>query len=473
MNRSTRWVVESTTPQQRWPICSPVTIDNNVAERAVRPLAVGRKNWLFIGGDGGLPSAAVLMSMCASAKRHGLNPWAYLTDVLTQLAAKPADVTNLLPDAWTQQHLPSATEFSTHLDAPELNARPPPCSGRSPLITIVEAAALLRCSFGARAMKNADRGIGLIFFGFVIGGLGTVFLVEPRSRGDGVREGEEWLANKQRDTVTIGSKVVDPANEGKLVHVTGTISTDSEEHVDPVFDVAARGFALVRQVSVYGYSGGDGGPGTDVWELDRRPSVTGDSPLASSPDRTVIWGPRAVRLGAFELDPEIVTRLLHDVAGVGPVIENGRALDTAEGLARSIELIPGRAPPMAVPVREVSRPAGWWRGADGFIYTGRPQAKPAHGDRRAGYRLLTIGPAVVTLLCRQTGNRLGPEPRPHGAPFLAFYLGEVDLGAAFEPARRVVEREALMSRVIVGLLLVVGGVMIAWGCWALRKGTSA
>jgi transposase len=80
------------------------TIDNNVAERAVRPLAIGRKNWLFIGGDGGLSSAAVLMSLCASAKRHALDPWAYLTDVLTQLAAKPADVNHLLPDAWAKQH---------------------------------------------------------------------------------------------------------------------------------------------------------------------------------------------------------------------------------------------------------------------------------------------------------------------------------------------------------------------------------
>jgi len=85
------------------------TIDNNVAERAVRPLAVGRRNWLFVGGDGGLASAAVLMSLCASAKRHGLNPWAYLTDVMTQLAAKPADVTDLLPDAWAKHHLPVST----------------------------------------------------------------------------------------------------------------------------------------------------------------------------------------------------------------------------------------------------------------------------------------------------------------------------------------------------------------------------
>ena len=81
------------------------TIDNNVAERAVRPLAIGRKNWLFVAGDGGLRTAAVLMSLCASAKRHALNPWAYLTDLLDRLAAKPADVTLLLPDARAKRHL--------------------------------------------------------------------------------------------------------------------------------------------------------------------------------------------------------------------------------------------------------------------------------------------------------------------------------------------------------------------------------
>jgi transposase len=63
-----------------------------------------RKNWLFVGGDGGLPTASVLMSLCASAKRHGLNPWAYLTDTLKQLAGKPTDVNLLLPDIWAQRH---------------------------------------------------------------------------------------------------------------------------------------------------------------------------------------------------------------------------------------------------------------------------------------------------------------------------------------------------------------------------------
>ena len=77
-------------------------IDNGVAERAIRPLAIGRRNWLFIGGDGGMPAASVLLSMVASAKRHGLNPWLYLRDVLTRLSARPpdSDVSDLLPDRW-------------------------------------------------------------------------------------------------------------------------------------------------------------------------------------------------------------------------------------------------------------------------------------------------------------------------------------------------------------------------------------
>ena len=67
-----------------------------------------RKNWLFVAGDGGLRTAGVLMSLCASAKRHAINPWAYLTDLLDQFAAQPADVTPLLHDAWAKRHLPAA-----------------------------------------------------------------------------------------------------------------------------------------------------------------------------------------------------------------------------------------------------------------------------------------------------------------------------------------------------------------------------
>jgi transposase len=79
-----------------------LSIDNGPAERVIRPLCVGRNNWLFIGGDGGLNSAAVLLSVAASARRHGLNPWEYLRDLLVRLPARPpdTDVSDLLPDRW-------------------------------------------------------------------------------------------------------------------------------------------------------------------------------------------------------------------------------------------------------------------------------------------------------------------------------------------------------------------------------------
>jgi hypothetical protein len=81
-----------------------LTIDNGSAEQAIRPLAVGRKNWLHLGGDGGLRPTAVLFSITASVKRHGLNPWAYLTHVLTKLPNRTpgADLGHLLPDGWAK-----------------------------------------------------------------------------------------------------------------------------------------------------------------------------------------------------------------------------------------------------------------------------------------------------------------------------------------------------------------------------------
>ncbi len=79
-----------------------LTIDNAPAEQAIRPLAVGRRNWLHIAGDGGLKSAAVLLSVAASTKRHALNAWTHVKHLLTELPARNAgsDLTDLLPDVW-------------------------------------------------------------------------------------------------------------------------------------------------------------------------------------------------------------------------------------------------------------------------------------------------------------------------------------------------------------------------------------
>lgn len=79
-----------------------VEIDNNAAERMMRPIAVGRKNWTFLGSDRGGETAAILFSVLGSARLHGIEPWAYMRDVLERVprAKSEADVAELLPDRW-------------------------------------------------------------------------------------------------------------------------------------------------------------------------------------------------------------------------------------------------------------------------------------------------------------------------------------------------------------------------------------
>jgi hypothetical protein len=79
-----------------------LSIDNNAAERAMRPVAIGRKNWLFVGSPAAGDRAAILMSLIESCKRNGVEPWAYMKDVLQKLAAGPSssELGLLLPDRW-------------------------------------------------------------------------------------------------------------------------------------------------------------------------------------------------------------------------------------------------------------------------------------------------------------------------------------------------------------------------------------
>lgn len=62
-----------------------IEIDNNAAERAMRSIAVGRKNWLFAGSDSGGQTAAAIYSLIETAKLHNINPWLYMKQVLTQI----------------------------------------------------------------------------------------------------------------------------------------------------------------------------------------------------------------------------------------------------------------------------------------------------------------------------------------------------------------------------------------------------
>lgn len=92
-----------------------LTIDNNAAERAMKRVALGRKNWLFAGNDKAAAHAATLYSLIASAERHGLDPQAYLTGVLANIAQTPiTQLDQFLPDVWRADHLASPSQPATN-----------------------------------------------------------------------------------------------------------------------------------------------------------------------------------------------------------------------------------------------------------------------------------------------------------------------------------------------------------------------
>jgi len=76
-------------------------LDNNTAERVIRPLAIGRKNWMFVGNSRGGKAAAVAISLIQSCRNLGINPREYLEDVMRRLMSHPASkLQNLLPHHW-------------------------------------------------------------------------------------------------------------------------------------------------------------------------------------------------------------------------------------------------------------------------------------------------------------------------------------------------------------------------------------
>ena len=85
-------------------------IDNGASERAMKPVALGRKNWLFAGSKAGGKTAAIWMSLCTTCKNLEIDPLAYVTDVLGRVSTHPARrIEELLPDRWQALREAAAT----------------------------------------------------------------------------------------------------------------------------------------------------------------------------------------------------------------------------------------------------------------------------------------------------------------------------------------------------------------------------
>ena len=78
-------------------------IDNNLIENAIRPSALGKTNWLFVGHPEAGERSAVIYTLLGSCRRHGINPFDYLKDLFSRLpAAKIAQIREFTPAAWAK-----------------------------------------------------------------------------------------------------------------------------------------------------------------------------------------------------------------------------------------------------------------------------------------------------------------------------------------------------------------------------------
>ena len=104
-------------------------IDNNASERGEKTIALGRKNWLFFGSEGGGATAAILFSLTETCRRLGVEPWAYLRDVLDRVSTHPASrIDELLPDRWE-----AIRRVAKERHRPRRRLRPPSGPVRGPI----------------------------------------------------------------------------------------------------------------------------------------------------------------------------------------------------------------------------------------------------------------------------------------------------------------------------------------------------
>lgn len=103
LGEALRYLKNHWTALQRFVDDGRLAIDNNAAERQLRAVAVGRKNWLFAGSFAGAQRAALLYSLVQSCRLVGVPPFTYLRDVLLRVATHPHHlIGQLTPRGWAQ-----------------------------------------------------------------------------------------------------------------------------------------------------------------------------------------------------------------------------------------------------------------------------------------------------------------------------------------------------------------------------------
>ena len=259
--------------------------------------------------------------------------------------------------------------------------------------------------------------VGLVL---VIASIVAIFWNEGRAI-----ETARSLAEGAGAVVSVDARNVDPANEGKLVHVMGAASATAPL-ADPQFPVKANGLRLLRDVEMYQWRQDERsetrnklGGGTETvttyaysreWKdsrnessVFRQPDGHANPPMAFTRRDLVAAD---AKLGAFSLPPALIGKLGDGARyDVDPASLAGQAAQT---------------PPEQV--------------VDGAIYIGANPADPRVGDLKVSYFLVANGP--VSAIGRQTGVRLSPYQTKSGRGLYIIDSGELDAAQMFKQAER-------------------------------------
>lgn len=110
MNQAIQYTLNIRKRLTRYTQDGRLPIDNNLAENDIRPIALGRKNWMFLGSENGGHAAAVLMTFCMTCHKLKINTWQYLKDILQRINNHPmSKIDELLPDRWQELQNPQSS----------------------------------------------------------------------------------------------------------------------------------------------------------------------------------------------------------------------------------------------------------------------------------------------------------------------------------------------------------------------------
>ncbi|MEM6268105.1 MAG: transposase, partial [Bacteroidota bacterium] len=104
LNTAIEYMLPRWTELGRHLLNGELEIDNNLIENQIRPVALGRKNYLFAGSHNGARRSAMIYSLLGTCKLHGIEPYAWLKEVLQRLPEHPVNrVEELLPQNWMRE----------------------------------------------------------------------------------------------------------------------------------------------------------------------------------------------------------------------------------------------------------------------------------------------------------------------------------------------------------------------------------